>query len=176
MMQRPASVLLIFALAALGCAAKKDVADSVSNRRLTGSSELQTVQRVYNPPADELATEAPPPEHPPIPVHQPLPEYPPEAVASEIACTAYLLYHTEMDGSASFVRVDWTVPPPDDHIASFEAAIERAVESWEFEPAFKLVPTEMDDGAIEPVRKTIRFAGRAIVRFLVVDGVGIVAR
>lgn len=175
-MPRFGSIILIVALVTLGCAVKKDAVDPETIPQLSGQTELQTVQRVYNPPAGELAVEPPPPEHPPIPVHQPLPEYPPEAVPLEIACTAYLLYHTEMDGSASFVRIDWTLPPPDGHIASFEAAIERAVEEWEFDPAFKIIPTEMDDGAIEPVRKTIRFAGRAIIRFMVVDGVGIVAR
>ncbi len=168
--------LPIVVLAILGCAARKDVANPVTDRQLTGSSELQPVYRVYNPPSGDQETEPLSPEHPPVPIRQPLPEYPPEAVPLEIACTAYLLYHTEVDGSASFVRVDWTVLPPDDFVASFEDAIARAVESWEFEPAFKMVPAEMDNGSIEPVRKTIRFAARAIIRFMVVDGVGIVAR
>jgi outer membrane biosynthesis protein TonB len=165
-------VLLIFVLATLCCAVKQEA----TSPQRAGTSELQPVYRVYNPPSGDRNSEPLPPEHPPVPLIQELPTYPPEALPSEIACTAYLLYHTEMDGTATFVRVDWIEPPPDDFLAAFESAVERAVQSWEFEPAFKIVPTEMDDGAIEPVIKKIRFASRARIRFMVVDGVGVVAR
>lgn len=99
-----------------------------------------------------------------------MPSYPEAALPSEVACSAKLLYHIQTDGSAWLVRLEWAVPPPQDHRDSFEEALSEAVAEWRFTPARELAPKKMPDGSIEPEPRPIPTAVNAIIRFRMEEG------
>jgi hypothetical protein len=134
---------------------------------------------VLPPPPYEPAPDAPrpkprPPETPPETMEQPPPTYPDSALADGIACSAKLLYHILEDGSASLVRLEWETPPPPEHESAFVEQIRTAMLDWEFIPATKWVRKEREDGTIRLSPQAIPKAERAIVRFRVEGGHGIV--
>ena len=141
----------------------------------TGTSNLE----ILPPPPRQPLPEGYKPKHrpheiPPEVQDQALAGYPESAVADEVACTARLLYHILRDGSVTLVRLEWDEPPPPEHQASFEEKIREAILSWRFIPAKKWVPTRFEDGSITPVPQPIPIAERAIVRFRVEEGQGVV--
>jgi hypothetical protein len=102
-----------------------------------------------------------------------LPSYPEVALADEVKCAARLLYHIQIDGSVTLVRLEWDEPPSSEYQLAFEEAIRDAIATWRYIPAKKWVPTKME-GAIRTVPHAIPKAERAIVGFHVEEGHGIV--
>ena len=102
------------------------------------------------------------------------PAYPESVVTEGVSCAATLLYHIQKDGSVSLVRLGWDDPPPPEYEDRFEGEIRTAMLEWRFIPAKKWVPTELEDGSIDLVPHPIPKAERAIVRFRVEQGRGIV--
>ncbi|MEE8112618.1 MAG: energy transducer TonB, partial [Acidobacteriota bacterium] len=88
-------------------------------------------------------------------LRQPLPVYPPEAVEAQVSCEVKLLYHVEKDGSATAVRFNWVMPPPDKYLKAFEAAILEAVPEWRFQPAVRYIGIRMPDGSVEPGTRAV---------------------
>jgi hypothetical protein len=130
--------------------------------------------RDTNPKAADDAQGSPPAEGAPETLSQGLPVYPDSAIADGVACTARFLYHIETDGSATVVRLEWDLAPPPHHVETFESAIRDAVATWRFVPAFQLVYKETSDGKKGFEKPLIPKAGRALIRFRVEDGRGIV--
>ena len=64
--------------------------------------------------------------------------------------------------------------PTEEFREAFETAIREAVASWVFHPAQRITPMTMPDGTIDSERKSIRYAGLAILRFRVESGQEIV--
>ena len=160
-------------LAVLVVAACANLKAPETNR--TGTSDLEVLPPPpREPPPEGYTPRLRPPETPPETRRQSLPGYPESAVAFEVKCTARLLYHIQTDGSATLVRLEWEVPPPPEHLTRFEEKIQEAVASWEFIPAKKWVPTKMHDGSTTTVPHPIPKAERAVVRFRVEDGAGVV--
>lgn len=141
----------------------------------TGISDLEILPPPPRQPLPEgYEPKLRPVESPPEVRDQALASYPESAVADEVACTARLLYHILEDGTVRLVRLEWDEPPPTEHRASFEEKIREAILGWRFIPAKKWIPTSLDDGSRTTVPQPIPKAERAIVRFRVEDGQGIV--
>lgn len=141
----------------------------------TGSAELEVVPPPpWQPPTrrDEFTYSAP--ESPPVVQEQGFPTYPESALADEVACVARLLYHILKDGSVTLVRLEWDEPPPPEHLAAFEAQIREAMLGWRFIPSRKWVRTTLENGSIRAIPQAIPKAERAIVRFRVGRGRGVV--
>lgn len=166
--------ILIFLLSLIGCATIKERGEEMSPS-LTGASEVEVLQ---NPPPEfppeEYEQKARLTDIPPVPQKQPPPIYPQTALQSEISCTARLLYHILKDGSSKLVRLEWDESPPDNYREAFEDAIQQAVSTWKFTPANRVVPKGMPDGRVTYLLKAVPYAGRAIIRFYVYKGKGIV--
>lgn len=111
---------------------------------------------------------------PPEVLKRDLPVYPQSALAEEVSCAARLLYHIQKDGRVTLVRLEWDDPPPVEHQQRFEESIQAAMAEWRFVPAVKIVSTELADGSLDLTRQPIPKAERAIVRFRVQDGRGVV--
>lgn len=111
---------------------------------------------------------------PPQILAQDLPRYPGSALEEGVACTARILYHVEVSGRATLIRLEWDVPPPPVHLGAFEKAITDAVAGWAFNAAFRIIPETRDDGSIEPRHQPIPQAQHALVRFRVEDGQAVV--
>ena len=140
-----------------------------------GTSDLEVLPPSPREPLPEgYKPKLRPPESPPETLDQPLPEYPESALPDEVGCVARLLYHILKDGSATLVRLEWDEPPPPEHQGSFEDSIREAMLGWRFIPAKKWVPTKMEDGSTTTVPQAIPKAERAIVRFRMEDGRGVV--
>jgi len=140
-----------------------------------GSSELEILPPPpYEPLPEGVRPTLRPPETPPKVQDRMPPSYPDSALSEEIACAAKLLYHIQKDGSVTLVRLEWDEPPPSRFEESFEEEIRTAMLAWRFIPAKKLVPTTLEDGSIDLVPHPIPKAERAIVRFRVQEGRGIV--
>jgi hypothetical protein len=88
--------------------------------------------------------------------------------------TARILYHIEVDGSATLVRLEWDPAPDNDYIKLFEGSIQTAMAGWEFAPAHRIMTTEHPDGSIDSKAVPIKSADRVIIRFQVIDGKGVV--
>ena len=141
----------------------------------TGASDLQVLPPPPRQPLPEgYKPRLGPPEIPPEVQEQALPGYPESALPDEVACVARLLYHILRDGSVKLVRLEWDEPPPAGHRGSFEESIRKAILGWRFIPAIKWVPTRMEDGSTKTVPQAIPKAERAIVRFSVEEGRGVV--
>jgi hypothetical protein len=163
------SIWILVIAACVACAGRQI---PVENARI-GTSDIEHL----SPAAPESRPEGekrPPLIYPPEPLQQEAPEYPREALDSEVSCAARLLYHVESDGSASLVRLEWEKAPPEKFLATFDAAIRAAVAAWEFEPAQRVEPEKLPNGAIEPKMTPVPSAHRALIRFRVVDGRGVV--
>ncbi len=91
-----------------------------------------------------------------------------------MACTARILYHVEVSGQATLIRLEWDVAPPPGHLEAFEDSITDAVDGWEFTAAFRIIREARDDGSIEPRIQPIPQAQHALVRFRVEDGKAVV--
>ena len=108
------------------------------------------------------------------PRRQGKPDYPRQALPSEQACAARILYHVEEDGSATLVRLEWDQAPDTSYLKLFEGTIRDAIAGWEFSPAHRLTIYENQDGVMESKAIPIKYADRVIIRFRVVDGRGVV--
>ena len=141
----------------------------------TGSSEME----ILGPPPRREPTpeDLRRPPHFETPAHarrQGKPEYPLEGLSTSQECMARILYHIEVDGSATLVRLEWDPAPGDGFLKLFEDSIREAITGWEFSPSHRLVPTEQPDGSIEPKAVPIKSADRVIIRFSVIEGRGVV--
>jgi hypothetical protein len=161
------AIWVLIVACCLACASRQGAVSRL------GTSDIEHLSGPASGPRPE-GVKRPPLIYPPQPLRQEPPEYPPEALDSEIGCTARLLYHVEKDGSPSLVRLEWEVTPPDQFLETFDATVRTAVEAWEFKPAYKIVPVELPDGAIEPEIIQVPSAHRALIRFRVIDGRGVV--
>ena len=110
----------------------------------------------------------------PFPRRQEKPQYPATGLPTSEACTARILFHVEVDGSVTPVRLEWEHPPDADFLKLFESSIRDAMAGWEYSPAHRIITTEQPDGSIEPKAIPIKAADRVIIRFRVVDGLGVV--
>ena len=162
--------LLVLVMASTACAGTK-----TPGVQPMGTSDLEILPP---PPRQPLPVgykpKFRPPETPPEVRERVLPTYPESAIATEIDCTARLLYHILRDGSVTLVRLEWDVPPPRQHRAEFEETIREAILEWRFIPGKKWVPTKLEDGSTRTIPQAIPKAERAIVRFHVVEGQGVV--
>ncbi len=164
--------ILLLTISLTGCASRKNLVTETTQRRI-GTADLEHLP----PPTPEPLRKDQKPAPlvlPPHPVTQSLPQYPQGVVEAEVSCSARLLYHVERDGSATLVRLEWEAAPPDEHLKAFEAAIRTATATWEFVPARKVVPVAQPDGSIEPEMQPVAEARRAIIRFRVEGGKGVV--
>ena len=109
-----------------------------------------------------------------VPRRQGKPAYPPAGLPTEQACIARVLYHVEPDGSATLVHLEWDVPPGDAFTKLFEASIRDAIAGWEFSPAHRIITTEFPDGSRDSEAIPIKYADRAVIRFRVLEGRGVV--
>jgi hypothetical protein len=139
-----------------------------------GATELELLPAIEHPVSEGYEPARSRISTPPVTLRQELPSYPEAAIADEIRCEARLLYHIETDGTARLVRLEWDLPPPDERRDAFESAIRNAVAGWEFVPSQRWTPVETEDGSTRRRPKPIPKAGRALVRFRVVDGTPIV--
>jgi len=111
---------------------------------------------------------------PPRILAQSLPQYPSGALEDGVACTARILYHVEVSGQATLVRVEWDVAPPSIHLGAFENSIADAVASWSFTAADRIIPEMQEDGSIESQIQPVPQAQHALIRFRVEDGKAVV--
>jgi len=165
--------LLAAALLLEGCRRKPVQATPPPPERGTSELEIlpaEQVPRATDPERKKVLA----PESAPGTVRQDLPGYPETALGDAVECTATVLYHIETDGSARLVRLEWELEPPAEHVAAFEDAIRTAVGSWLFEPAKRYRFKEVADGSFRYDEQVIPKAARAIVRFRVVAGRGVV--
>ena len=140
-----------------------------------GTSDLEVLPPPPRQPTPEGYTpKLRPPETAPEVQERNLPLYPEAALDDQIACVVRLLYHIQPDGSVNLVRLEWDDHPPPDHEAAFEASIRDAISHWRYTPGKKWVPTKMEDGSTTTVPQAIPKSERAIVRFRVKNGQGIV--
>jgi hypothetical protein len=141
----------------------------------TGTSDLEVLPPPpYEPPPEGARLKRGPLVLPYEVEDRSSPGYPEAALADEIACSARLLYHILRDGSAKLVRLEWEAPPPPEYETAFEEEILQAMASWRYTPARKMVPVKHEDGSTELVLEPVPKAERAIVRFRVEQGRGIV--
>jgi len=105
---------------------------------------------------------------------QALPRYPDAALGDEVHCTARLLYHIEVDGTASLVRLEWDPAPAAEYREAFEKAIREAVATWSYTAARRYRWKKNPDGSLEFEERAIPTARRAIIRFRVEKGRGVV--
>ena len=141
----------------------------------TGTTNLEVLPPPPYEPLPEGIRPTPGPRVTPFQVQtRTLPSYPDVAVAEGIVCSAKLLYHILRNGSVTLVRLERDASPPPEYEAVFEEEIRKAMLAWRFIPAKKWVRTEREDGSIDLVPQPIPKAERAIVRFHVEQGRGIV--
>jgi hypothetical protein len=141
----------------------------------TGSSEME----ILGPPPRREPTPADldrgyPTDLQAFARRQEKPSYPMEALPFVQSGTARILYHIEVDGSATLVRLEWDPGPDDDYLKLFEDSIQTAMAGWEFAPAHRIMTTEHPDGSIDSNAVPIKSADRVIIRFQVIDGKGVV--
>lgn len=159
------SVLIVLLLTTCACARKPP----------EGSTEIEILPPPpYEPLPEGVRPRFGPMVFPPEVLKRDPPVYPESVVAEEVSCTARLLYHIQQDGLVTLVRLEWDDPPPADHQELFEESIRTAILEWRFLPAVKIVATELDDGSLDLERQPVPKAERAIVRFRVEGGRGIV--
>lgn len=166
---RPIVLIVVLALAAGACRRQPPATEVVPS--LAGSADLELLPAPEPPPP--RPAERPRPARPEIAIttlSQELPEYPAAALEDRVTCTARLLYHIQTDGSADLIRLEWDAAPPEQHVAAFEASIDRTVETWKFVPAIRLIPRQASDGGQTYESKVIPKAGRALIRFRVEEG------
>jgi hypothetical protein len=166
------TAVVVAATILVGCAARRVPPDV--DAQGVGTAELDLLP---SPEPERPAGVAPtrlPPEAAPETVSQALPTYPNSALNEGVTCTAELLYHIETNGSATLVRLTWNLPPPSDHRDAFESAINDAVTTWEFTPGYQLILVERADGTMRYEKRLIPKARRAMIRFRVEGGKGVV--
>ena len=161
---------LALLVTAVGCVAHKPPSQQAPAS--VGTSQMDH----FAPPTSSSPRigKRPPLVIPPRPTVQSLPIYPKTALDDAVACVARILYHVEMSGEATLVRLEWDEPPPVEHLVDFEEAIGAAVAEWKFHAAFRIIPETQDDGSIEPVQKLLPKALHALIRFRVENGAPIV--
>ena len=141
----------------------------------TGTAEMELLgppERRDPTPADLDLTR--PMDIQAIPRRQGKPDYPPQALPTGQACAARILYHVEVDGSATLVRLEWDKAPDTSYLKLFEDSIRDAMAGWEFSPAHRLMIHEDQNGVLGSKAIPIKYADRVIIRFSVLDGKGIV--
>jgi len=166
------TAVVVAATILVGCAARRVPSDV--DAQGVGTAELELLPSPEPERAADVAPTTLPPEAAPETVSQALPTYPNAAVNDGVACTAELLYHIETDDSATLVRLTWDLPPPSDHLDAFETAINDAVATWEFAPGYQLRLVERADGTMSYEKRPIPKARRAVIRFRVEGGKGVV--
>jgi hypothetical protein len=139
-----------------------------------GRAELELLPSPEPERTPDVAPTTLRPEAAPETLRQSLPAYPPPAVDEEVACTARILYHMETDGTATLVELTWGPPPPTDHLPAFESAIEEAVASWRFNPAYQLIYEKRAGEVVGFEKRLIPKARSAAIHFRVEGGKGVV--
>ena len=158
----------VIVTATMGCATQRSA--KAGPPPSVGTSQIDHFQP---PPSGSTRVGTPSPIIiPPGPLHQILPKYPESALSEAVACVARILYHVEISGQATLVRLEWDDPPPAEYVTEFEEAIRTAISQWSFIPAVRIVSKTQDDGSI--VRTPVPKAQHALIRFRVEDGKAIV--
>lgn len=159
--------MFLCALILSGCAHRPPPGDSPDR---SGATEIEDFQPESREPDDR----PPPLVIPPQALERPLPAYPETALADHVACTARVLFHVEPDGSVRLVRLEWDIPPPDEHVEAFESVIREVIPRWDYVPATRIEPRERPDGSIESKFRKIPKAQHSRIRFRVERGRGVV--
>jgi len=171
----PRSVLALLLVLLVSACAMHKAPENDSQQPLVGTADLEDVPPPpRNPPSESYTPTRRPFEVPPRPLSKRLPLYPDSALPSEVTCVGRILYHVEVDGSATLVRLNWDVAPPDRFMAAFELAIRAAIDDWEFRPAVQVTPEKHPDGTVTPQNKFVPKARYAVIRFRVEQGQGVV--
>ncbi len=155
---------------ALGCAQRTQ--DLAKPRSSVGKTQIEPLAPTASDfrPGQKRAPLIIPPQI----LAQHLPQYPGSALEDAVACTARILYHVEVSGTATLIRVGWDVAPPPVHLDAFEKSLADAVARWAFNAAYRIIPETRDDGSIETRHQPIPQAHHALVRFRVEDGQAVV--
>jgi len=159
-------VAIAVLVAASGCAQR--MRESVTPDSSVGRSQIEPLAPTASDfrPGQKRAPRIIPPQV----LAQHLPQYPSSALGDGVTCVARILYHIEVSGQATLVRLEWDIAPPADHLEAFEKSIVDAVALWAFHAAYRIIPETRDDGSIEPRNQSIPQAQHALVRFRVEDG------
>jgi hypothetical protein len=172
----PQNLLLVVLLGVLLCGCRGNAVRTTP--RPSGSTGTAEMEILGPPPRREPTVEdlekGYPTDLQAFARRQAKPDYPPEAVDGAQECTARILFHVEVDGTVTLVRLEWDPEPDSGFLQLFEDSIRNAMAGWEYSPAHRIITTEKPDGSIDSKAIPIKSADRVIIRFRIVDGKGVV--